>query len=157
MALPYWSYDTKTKQSFLHNQIFETAVFFWFVKIVYFSTVHSIIPYGIILWGIWTHSKIIFKIQKRIVRIIMNLGNKDCCRDLFKKLHILPLQSQYIFSLLKFVVKNKDFFKTNSNVHSFNTRAHYGLHIPAENLAVFQKGVRYSGIKIYNHLPPTLK
>ena len=29
--------------------------------------------------------------------------------------------------------------------------------IPAANLAVFQKGVWYSGIKIYNHLPPTLK
>jgi hypothetical protein len=56
-----------------------------------------------------------------------------------------------------FVVKNKDFFKTNSDVRSFNTRSHYDLHIPAANLAVFQKGVWYSGIKIYNHLPPTLK
>ena len=34
---------------------------------------------------------------------------------------------------------------------------HYDLHIPAANLAVFQKGVWYSGIKIYNNLPPTLK
>ena len=41
----------------------------------------------------------------------MNSGNKDSCRDLFKQLHILPLQSQYIFSVLMFVVKNKDFFK----------------------------------------------
>jgi len=56
-----------------------------------------------------------------------------------------------------FVVKNKDFFKMNSDVHSFNTRSHYDLHILAANLAVFQKGVRYSGIKIYNHLPSTLK
>jgi len=56
-----------------------------------------------------------------------------------------------------FVVKNKDFFKMNSDVHSFNTRFHYDLHIPAANLAVFQKGVWYAGIKIYNHLPPTLK
>jgi len=55
-----------------------------------------------------------------------------------------------------FVVKNKDFFKTNSDVHSFNARSHYDLHIPAANLAVFQKGLWYSGIKIYNHLLPTL-
>ena len=33
----------------------------------------------------------------------------------------------------------------------------FRIHIPAANLAVFQKGVWYSGIKIYNHLPPTLK
>ena len=87
----------------------------------------------------------------------MNSGNKDCCRDLFKKLYILPLQSQYIFSLLIFVVKNKDFFKMNSDFHIFSTRSRYYLHIPSENSAVFQKGVWYAGIKIYNHLPPTLK
>jgi hypothetical protein len=56
-----------------------------------------------------------------------------------------------------FIVKNKNFLKTNSDVHSFNTRTNHDLHIPAANLAVFQKGVWYSGIKIYNHLLPTLK
>jgi hypothetical protein len=56
-----------------------------------------------------------------------------------------------------FVVKNKDFFKTNSDVHSFNTRSNHDLHFPVAKLTVFQKGVWYSGIKIYNHLPPALK
>jgi len=87
----------------------------------------------------------------------MNSGNKDSCRNLFKKLHILPLQSQYIFSLLMFVINNKDFSKINPDFHSFNTRSHHDLQIPAANLAVFQKGVWYSGIKFYNHLAPTLE
>jgi len=128
------------------------------LKTVYFSTVHSIISYGIIFWGISTHSKIIFKIQKRIIRIITNSDNKISCRDLFKKLYILPLQSQYIFSLLMFV-KNKDFFKTNLDVHGFNTRSNHDLHIPLANLTVhaFQKAVWYSGVKIYIYLPPALK
>jgi hypothetical protein len=39
------------------------------LKMVYFSTVHSIISYGIIFWDISTHSKIIFKLQKRIIRL----------------------------------------------------------------------------------------
>jgi len=56
-----------------------------------------------------------------------------------------------------FVVKNKGLFKMNSDSHSFNTRFNYDLHVPVANLAVFQKGVRYSGIKIYKHLPLTLK
>jgi hypothetical protein len=81
------------------------------LKMVYFSTVHSIISYGIIFWGISAYSKIIFKTQKRRVRIITNSDNRDSCRELFKKLSILPLQSQYILSLLMFVVKNKDSFK----------------------------------------------
>jgi len=78
---------------------------------VYFSIVHSIISYGILLRGVSTHSEIIFKIQESIITIITNSGNKDSCRNLFTKLNILPLQSQYIFSLLMFVVKNKDIFK----------------------------------------------
>jgi hypothetical protein len=35
------------------------------LKMVYFSTVCSIISYGIIFWGISTYSKIIFKTQKK--------------------------------------------------------------------------------------------
>jgi hypothetical protein len=123
---------------------------------VYFSTVHSIISYGIIFWGISVYSKIRFKIQKRIIRIVRNSDNKISCRDLFKKLYILPLQSQYEFSLITFVVKNKDFFKMNSDIHSFITRSNHDLYIPVANLTVFQKGVWCSGIKIYNHLPPAL-
>ena len=74
------------------------------------------ISHGMIVWGMSAHSKIIFKMQKRIIRIIINSDNKESCRDLFKKLYILPLRSQNIFSLLIFLVKNKDFFKTNSDV-----------------------------------------
>jgi hypothetical protein len=50
--------------------------------------------------GSLTHAKIIFKIQKRIIRIITNSHNVDSCRNLFKELRILPLQSQYIFLIL---------------------------------------------------------
>ena len=42
-------------------------------------------------------------------------------------------------------------------VNSLNTRANYDLHIPPANLIVFQNRARYSGINIYNYLPPTSK
>jgi hypothetical protein len=87
----------------------------------------------------------------------VRIMNNASCRELFKKLYVLPLQSQYIFSLLMFVVKNKDFFKTHSEVHNLNTRSTHDLHIPVANMTLFQNGVWYSGIKIYNHLPLTLK
>jgi hypothetical protein len=57
-----------------------------------------------------THSVKIFKIQKNIIRIITGCRSRDSCRDVFKKLKILPLQSQYILSLLLFVVYNKNKF-----------------------------------------------
>ena len=81
-----------------------------FVTLKWFISKSPIISYGIILWGVPTHSKIIFKIQKRIISIITNSGNEYSCRNLFTKLNILP--SQYMFSLIMFVVKNKDQFKT---------------------------------------------
>jgi hypothetical protein len=56
-----------------------------------------------------------------------------------------------------FVAKNKDLFKTTAEVHGFNTRFQYYLHIPTANLTVYQKGVCYSGARIYNHLPTALK
>jgi hypothetical protein len=67
----------------------------------------------------------------------------------------------YRFSLymyfLMFVVKNKDFVKTNPDVHTFNTRFNHDLNFPVVNLTLYQKGVWYSGIKLYNHLPSTIK
>jgi hypothetical protein len=124
---------------------------------VYFSVFHSVILYGVTFWAISTYSKIIFKIQKRVIRIITNSSNKDSCRDLFKKLNILPLQSQYLLTLLMSMVKNKELFKMNMEVHNFNTRSNHDLHLPMANLTVFQKGVWYSSIKVYNHLPANIK
>jgi hypothetical protein len=68
--------------------------------------------YGIIFWGNATHSKLIFKIQKRIVRTIMKARNKDSCHPLFRLLNILPFYSQYILSISIFVVKNMDIQST---------------------------------------------
>jgi len=56
------------------------------------------------------HSEKIFKIQKRVIRIITNSKARDSCWELFKKLDILPLYSQYIFSLSIFVIKINIYF-----------------------------------------------
>jgi hypothetical protein len=75
------------------------------LRMVYFAYVHSIMSYRIIFGGNQPHSEKIFKIQKRVIRIITNSRARDSCRELFKKLEILPLYSQYVFSLSVFVIK----------------------------------------------------
>ena len=87
----------------------------------------------------------------------MKAHRRDSCRQLYKQLQILPLKSQYIFSLLLFVVKNRDLFQSNSQIHNINTRYNYDLHLPSANLTLFQRGVLYSGSRIYNHLPLNIK
>lgn len=63
------------------------------LRTIYFSYAHSIMTYSIILWGNSFYSILIFRLHKRIIRIIMNTRGRDSCRELFKKLKILPLQS----------------------------------------------------------------
>ena len=87
----------------------------------------------------------------------MNSNNNAPCKELFKSLNILPLQSQYIYSILLFITKNKDQFFLNSHIHAINTRYKNNLYVPAANLTLYQKSVYYSGIKIFNHLPTTIK
>jgi hypothetical protein len=126
------------------------------MKMIYYSYVHSVISYGIINWGNSHFSDSIFKIQKRIIRVITNTGRCESCRELCKKLQILPLLSQYIFSLHVFVNKNRCCI-SNSEIHDINTRRNYNLHLPSTNLTLVQKGVLFSGCKIYNHLSLNIK
>ena len=46
---------------------------------------------------------------------------------------------------------------TNSQIRRITTRQTSELYVPAANLTVYQKGVYYQGLKIYNHLPKTIK
>ena len=79
-------------------------------------------------------------------------GNRVSCRNLFKKLQISPLTSQYMLSLLMFVVQN-NFFLTNNENHNLDTRQGNNLYLSQANLTIYQKGAYYSGIKIFNKLP----
>jgi hypothetical protein len=92
------------------------------LKSVYYSYFHSFTAYRIIFWGNSSYSSHIFQLQKKAVGIIVGSKPRDSCRELFKHLRILPLQSQYILSLLLFVVDNKNLFHANSEIHSFNKR-----------------------------------
>jgi len=127
------------------------------LKMIFFSYFHSIVTYEIIFWCNSVHSQQVFKIQKRIIRLIANLRVKDSCRCTFKKLGILPLYSQYLYSLLLFVAKNREMFQSNSDVNSVGTRYKNDLHLPPARLKLYRQGTFYSGIKAYNHLPNNIK
>jgi hypothetical protein len=104
--------------------------------------------------NVWQrHSEKIFKLQKRVIRFITHSRMRDLCRELFKRLEISPLYSQYIFSLSMFILKNKHLFTTNSQIHSVHTWFKTNLHSPIANFTKFQKGVYYSRIKIFNNIP----
>ena len=84
-------------------------------------------------------------------------GSRVSCRNLFRKLKILPVASQYIYSLMLFVVNNKKFFTSNSDKRFKGTRQSLNFYQPKTNLTLFQKGVNYMGIKVFNTLPQYIK
>jgi hypothetical protein len=82
----------------------------------------------------------------------MKAMNKDSCRPLFRLLNIPLLHSQYIFSILIFVVNNLDLFHLNSDIRNI-----YTIHLPTYKLTKVQKGVSYSGIRLFNNLPQDIE
>jgi hypothetical protein len=118
------------------------------LKMIYFSYIHSIITYGIILGGNSAGSDKVFKLQKRAVRIITNSHSSISCHNLFKELNILHIQSQYILSLAVYVAKNIDDFTTNSVNHSINTR-----HI-SKTFQKFAKKIPFTMFILYCGITP---
>jgi hypothetical protein len=100
------------------------------LRVMYFSYVHPILSYSIMFWGNSSYSRSIFKIQKGIIRVLMSSGMRDSCCELFRKLNILLLQFQYIFSLLLFIIKNTDQFLSNLEVRDINTIYNLNIHLP---------------------------
>jgi len=127
------------------------------LRMVYFAYIHSIMSYGIILGGNQPYSHKIFKIQERVIRIITSSRMRESCREVFKKLELLPLYSQYIFSISIFVMKNKHFSYTNNQIQLIHTRFKTNLHPPTANLTKFQKGAYYSAINLFSNLLHNIK
>jgi hypothetical protein len=127
------------------------------LKSIYFAYFYTLIKYGIIFWSNLSDSKKVLTLQKKFVRIMMGVKPRNSCRDLFKRLEILTLPCEYIFSLLNFITNNEEHFQNIANVYSVNTKYRHYLHKQTANLSCFQKSAYYAGIKIFSNLPCELR
>jgi hypothetical protein len=66
-------------------------------------------------WGYCSEGSI-FTLQKKMIRIMAGTKPRNSCRSLFRKLEILPLCCEYVFSLMNFIVNNLEHFQTNSTI-----------------------------------------
>jgi hypothetical protein len=55
------------------------------LRMISFAYIHSVLTYGIIFWGNSSYTIKVFKIQKKVIRIIMGLKKYDSCRNSLKK------------------------------------------------------------------------
>jgi hypothetical protein len=81
------------------------------------------------------------------------LSSRTPCQPLFQRSELLALCSQYVLSLKKFLSQNLKIYTFNSTIHGFNTRNKLQLHKLSTTLTIYQKGVHYDSINIFNKLP----
>jgi len=127
------------------------------LKTIYFAHIHNIMSYGIIFWGNSSSATKIFLLQKKIIRIITNARLRDSCRETFNNMQIMMLYSQYIYSIILFIVNNKHLFTPNNEIHKYNTSKNNNLYSALANLTKFNRSPYISCIKVFNHLPQYLK
>jgi hypothetical protein len=120
---------------------------------IYSSHFHSIMEYGIIFWGNSPVNRKVFQSQKKIKRIITWSTSKTSCKSLFRILKILTMPSQYILSVMNFLVNKLEYFTFNISIHAINTRRRVQLYKPLPNLTSYHRGVYYASIKTFNALP----
>lgn len=117
----------------------------------YHANVSSLLRYGIIFWGNCTNNKSVFIAQKKCIRAIVGIRQRESCREAFKSLKILTLTCMYIIECVMFVRGNFHLFD-----HHKIKRQNHKLILPASKSALFRNSVFVVALEIYNHLPKCL-
>ena len=121
----------------------------------YYAFFYPHINYGILLWGNSTAASRAFIMQKKVVRIITNVGFREHCRPLFLKLSMLTLPSLFIYNTLTEVhSKSSGLFK-NSDFHDYPTRSADLLRPPKFRLTASKRNTLQ--LSFYNKLPSIIR
>jgi hypothetical protein len=124
---------------------------------VYYSDFYSRIIYSILFWGSSQLSQIIFRSQKRAIRIIAGKPYNSPSKPIFEDLKLLPLPCIYIYIAVIHVKNNFNDFLLNRDIHDHNTRMAANIHLRNIRTTSLQTGPKEMGIKLFNKLPTHLK
>lgn len=124
----------------------------------YYAYAYSRISYGLIIWGNTTDIDKIFILQKKCIRILVNIDQMESCRPHFTKLKILTVTSMYILESCKFVRAHPNLYSlVPTSEIKRNERNLYKLKMPFSKLKLIKNSPHYMTINIYNHLPNDIK
>jgi hypothetical protein len=126
-------------------------------KMVYFSYFHSVMVYGLVVWGGGADFCRVFTLQKRAVRAILGLQPRDSCRYAFKDLGIPTLASAYIHECILFARRGLGSTPLNSDHHNYDTRRKEEIRPIQHRLAKLSRSFLCRGVRFYNKLPQNIK
>ena len=134
------------------------------LKTIYYSLVYPHLLYGIIFWSgasKFNFNKI-FKVQKKIVRLITGSPFRAHTNPLFSRLAMLKLEDIKKLEMCKFIYNNLDEenffnFSTRSSVHSHDTRNRSQLNLPQPRSNLLLNSIFFEGIRVFNDLNSDVK
>jgi len=124
--------------------------------ISYFGLIHSRIKYAILAWGHAAGMQVVFKEQRRAIRIMAGIHPRQDCRESFKSLKIITAPSLYILECLVLAHRNKVFTKTSA-VHNYSTRQKEDLRTSFCRLKSVQNSINHWAPKLFNRLPQKVR
>ncbi len=120
--------------------------------LVYNALVQSHVRYNILLWGCCADVERILILQKRALRVILNLDGRTSCRPFFSSERILTAPSLFILEAVKYCLRNKMKYPLNNETHNYHTRNADSIKTPKHNLQLFEHSPYFIAQKIYSHL-----
>ena len=129
------------------------------LKTVYFTLVESLIRYGLLVWGAANFSFIdpIFKLQKRILKIMGNREIRFPTIELFIENRVLSVRQLYILLLVNYMKKNENRNNVVNHTHNTRIRERNYQDVPRMNTAFGQRSIVYLGPTIFNRIPVEIK
>ena len=124
---------------------------------IYFAYFHSILSYGLEVWGNCVDLESVLILQKKAIRIIEGVKTYEHCRPLFIKHKILTVVSLYIYLTSVYVFKNKSKYNCIRDVQSYSLRNSQNLVLPRANYTNYQKSLEHNSIRIFNNLNKELR
>lgn len=128
---------------------------------LYYSFIYPYFTYCVEIWGktYTTYTDSLFRLQKRIIRLITFSKRMEHSQPLFRTLNVLPLNILYKYRMLIFLHKLilgkvptilSDLFVRNRDLHSYCTRQANHFKTPKINVECYKKSFLYNAITIYN-------
>jgi hypothetical protein len=92
-------------------------------------------------------NNVIYKMQKKGLRLVKGVKNEVSCRNLFGDFKILTVISLCIFLILCFIKKSKISTTQYFYIHKYDTKRRQGLYIQLCSTTHCKKGVISMGTK----------
>ena len=128
---------------------------------LYHSYIYPYLIHCIEAWGNATncHLEQLYLTRKKVARMISFSNYNTPSKDIFKQLHILPLNKlivnrigimmyKYANNLLTLAIN--DLFTTNSDVHNYTTRQKHLQHVNKRNINIYSKSCGNTSARIWN-------